>query len=154
MKKLRSCGHRIKSPCHMSPENIECFKGCLKTLECGHACANFCYANCGPCLILVEKKIQECGHYIQVPCYDSYREPLRADCYSMCKIMLTCGHRCRLPCKNIFCRWNSCEEYVNAIGTCGHMIARPCHEEKRGSFFAIYNEFDGLFIIYFLQDIL
>ena len=121
-------------PCHMSPEDDVCSGNCLKTLECGHDCTKLCYEDCGPCPTLVEKKIRECGHYIQVPCYSSHSEFNRAHCYNMCTLILKCGHQCKQPCKNIYCDlFNPCEEYVPAVGTCGHVIARQCSEEKIGS---------------------
>lgn len=131
---LRSCGHTVQVPCHMSPENVVCSGNCLKTLECGHECTKLCHEACGPCPTLVEKKIRECGHYIQVPCYDSHSELNRAQCYNMCTLILKCGHQCKQPCKNIYCDlFNPCEESVPAVGTCGHVIARQCYEEKTGS---------------------
>jgi hypothetical protein len=135
VKKTRSCGHTQKVACYRDLELEPCNEMCTKTQGCGHVCTKLCKQECSPCLIMVQKKIRACGHFVQAPCY---YEPSRTDCKENCSLKLKCGHTCKQNCSNVNCESKPCEEFVEpSVGLCGHLIERRCFEKIQGLLISI-----------------
>ena len=75
-----------------------CYKKCLKELNCGHACQEICHAGqCRPCLMSVQIGCR-CGRIqSSTICHQGHEEP--PQCMRACKATLNCGrHECGERC--------------------------------------------------------
>ena len=121
------CGHSCSRFCH--PVDVEhklmkCKQTCPKLLECGHICGQVCWkckTTCLPCSKLVVKKIDRCGHEIEMPCH---KNPLSYPCTIHCDNKLACGHNCQELC-SMPCTLN-CQILVKKELPCGHIGDFPC----------------------------
>jgi hypothetical protein len=72
---------------------------CQKILSCNHQCAKMCHSKTpdshGPCVVLVEKKLIDCGHVINFKCSET---PTQANCTHQVRMVLPCYHINQLPC--------------------------------------------------------
>lgn len=66
VKKIKQCGHRHTTYCHIKTEDIICKEDCRKMLPCQHPCPKKCSEECGGCQIKVKKIVPDCRHEIQV----------------------------------------------------------------------------------------
>ncbi|CAF0978486.1 unnamed protein product [Adineta steineri] len=96
------CGHQCELMCHnYDPEHKEvvCRKRCNDTLSCSHPCTKRCHAAApnqhGPCRVIVEKTIKQCGHKISFQCAQI---PTVNDCKQLVLKPLPCGHAVNVPC--------------------------------------------------------
>ncbi|XP_022092094.1 NFX1-type zinc finger-containing protein 1-like isoform X2 [Acanthaster planci] len=149
------CGHVCDLLCHpLDPnhEKYKCEKSCPK--DCGrqHPCPLQCFEGCKPCDVKLTKTMSDCGHVIQVFCYefDTITCPmpcprLYADCGHRCRKLcgenclqtcpeecerkLLCGHSCRNPCGDPCTDY--CEVQVERTLTmCGHTVRMDCGEKQ------------------------
>ena len=75
-----------------------CTKPCArKNVGCkeDHMCTKKCYKECGACMIRVERKLPNCGHYSRMYCY---MDPETYPCWRNCDRILPCRHPCRNIC--------------------------------------------------------
>ncbi|GIY60264.1 NFX1-type zinc finger-containing protein 1 [Caerostris darwini] len=156
------CGHVCSLLCHPydpKHEEIKCPKPCSKKCSYGHPCTKKCYKECAPCLVLVPKMMEECGHISQVRCDV---QELETKCLSLCDRFLPCGHmcinRCSEPCvlqcmekirfkspvcnhkvviecsyfDNIQHLMRECKEPCRTELSCGHMCRGTCGRCRQG----------------------
>ncbi|XP_023016144.2 NFX1-type zinc finger-containing protein 1 isoform X1 [Leptinotarsa decemlineata] len=127
VKKGRSvCSHFYDVACNADVDALQCSKPCQRILLCGHKCENKCFETCGPCLVTVEKIIQECGHKIKTKCCE---KPKRQHCKEKCIRKLVCGHHCQNKCRDS-CT-TRCEKMKNCNlpSPCGHIVKQiPCFQ--------------------------
>ncbi|RNA18389.1 NFX1-type zinc finger-containing 1 [Brachionus plicatilis] len=97
--------------------------------NCGHLCKQICSLKheCDKCLILVNKKIFECGHIVKIRC-DT--EPIREYCTSICEKILSCGHKCTKKCQILDC--GKCMTKINVRSPCVHKsnVTVNCSDPK------------------------
>lgn len=122
------CGHACPRICHPYDRDhklFQCQKRCNKKLSCRHQCRRRCYDctnKCGPCLEMVEKRVQECGHIIELPCY---QPPTKAMCTKKCPKLLPCGHFCQSRCSDP-CN-PQCFVNIKKLLPCGHKVDVACY---------------------------
>ena len=134
MKCHQPCLNRLKCD-HLCP--LKCYENCDKSIckahcelerECGHPCVRenqtrkFCTEDCGLCVFLVEKVIEECSHREILMCSV---EPTHSVCRKPCNRILPCGHACELLCKQE-CDEKPCQRKVRKYCPCGHINEIEC----------------------------
>ena len=127
-----ACGHRCPRLCHPTDRKHElhkCQKICKKSLDCKHTCKSKCHKckdKCQPCTTLVEKSMQECGHYMPMKCHQN---PISILCTNQCTRLLTCGHLCQEQCSSQ-CT-SMCKESIEKVLPCGHTVDLLCYENPQ-----------------------
>ena len=121
------CGHSCPRFCHpVDTEHklIKCKQTCPKVLVCDHVCGQKCWKckpACLPCSKIVVKKIDRCGHEIEMPCH---RDPSSYPCTVQCDNKLACGHSCQELCS--MPHTLKCQVLVKKELPCGHSGDIPC----------------------------
>ncbi|XP_021348896.1 NFX1-type zinc finger-containing protein 1-like [Mizuhopecten yessoensis] len=131
------CGHTCSMVCHIldqKHEKVQCRKRCeRKICTNGHKCKKMCYQKCGECLILMPKKIPQCGHTQAVPCQI---DPNYFRCEERCEENLPCGHRCAEACGEdhttecqelVLKSWPSCRHA--GMVKCSEKVTKECVEQ-------------------------
>lgn len=115
-----TCGHRCVLVCHpgVTHDDIPCPEPCKRPrpAECIHTCDRTCGEECGPCIKLVTKLREMCGHKSKMACSmvpDEYR------CTAVCGATLPCGHFCPAPCMQ-----------VGHLPVTGHVCADQCERTR------------------------
>ena len=127
------CGYKCES-CKVKIPNVE--------LPCGHveghlACHLAQDTTRVACRKLVDRKVLECGHIVQVACHEA---ELQADfkCRAQCDALLSCGHPCLQQCyqcneksDEIIVRTDhgACMTKCGRPYNCGHQCQADCHRE-------------------------
>ena len=121
------CGHSCPRLCHpvdREHRNTKCKQKCPKVLKCGHKCKYKCHQckeGCKPCSEPMIKRIDLCGHDVEMPCHQN---PLEFDCTEPCGKILDCGHVCQELCSKK-CTTH-CRADVEKMLPCGHIRPVPC----------------------------
>ncbi|XP_010177906.1 PREDICTED: NFX1-type zinc finger-containing protein 1, partial [Mesitornis unicolor] len=125
-----SCGHVCTRACHpYDPQHKDyrCLKPCQKVLCAdGHRCPQLCFERCGPCMVIVQKTLPECGHLQMAPCSTPGSSLC---CQEPCHKKLNCGHMCNKLCGQKCTEW--CPEPVAVTLKCGHNGQRKCWEIEK-----------------------
>ncbi|KAJ6649215.1 NFX1-type zinc finger-containing protein 1 [Pseudolycoriella hygida] len=139
--RTRSCGHEMTASCSVDVEKIKCTQPCDRLLSCFHKCVKSCSDTCGPCTTLTIKKSVDCGHTIEIPCYQKAE---KANCNELVRSakMSSCGHVVKVPCRISesctpqeclqFCR-QPCDYKFDYDGGCGHTCqgdCASCHQKR------------------------
>ncbi|RXG58928.1 NFX1-type zinc finger-containing protein 1, partial [Armadillidium vulgare] len=96
INKVLTCGHNVNQvDCGRPEKETFCLQNCQRTLTCGHKCRLRCGAECGSCMVLVEKVITECKHTVEIPCDIP---PSIEFCQNKCVKFLPCSHPCTEKC--------------------------------------------------------
>lgn len=160
-EQVLGCRHTVPTKCGVSLEKrllLSCNKEIERRLPCGHDCIVKCgskeaekpltslFCRYTPfnrslnvrlilvvCFLrsIIEKKIPQCGHTIQIECGKSLS---KNDCTSLCEKTLDCGHRCLLPCREP-CSTKSCQqevEFEDIELPCGHLFRAECRLRYAG----------------------
>lgn len=124
-KSVPICRHKHLMPCSQDPAVFSCTSPCEKRMRCfQHKCPMLCGKPCpSQCEIVVEKKIEQCGHTKFLPCYMSLTITLQ--CTQKCSRILPCGHMCSETC-NVPCTLK-CHKHVTYIQPCGHKVTQECY---------------------------
>lgn len=131
-KTISRCGHRQMVPCSTPDSEFVCREPCLKKLNCGHKCKEFCGQECTkqcPELVTVMLK---CGHNQQVKCWISeMKQEQLLECQAKCSVTLECGHICSGSCGTCFeGRFHKpCNSPCKRILVCSHQCQQPCTTE-------------------------
>ncbi|KAH1024131.1 hypothetical protein HUJ05_003674 [Dendroctonus ponderosae] len=94
------CGHTCKRLCHIQDREhtqYRCTEECLKPL-CNnelHVCLKQCYKNCGPCMYIVRRTLDQCGHEADMYCHI---DPAKFKCNELVHTKLPCEHEADKPC--------------------------------------------------------
>lgn len=119
---------------------------CLKQingvkLSCGHQKDNVpCYRTKEPanitCEVQTTKQVDECGHFVEVPCHRNVNSP-RFHCPTPCTKVLQCGHVCPGTCGTCNVRKEDGTREIShrrcnktcrrPYNTCNHMCPKKCH---------------------------
>lgn len=94
-------------------------QGCT-TEKPNHICQLFCFEECQPCPIVVQKQRTVCSHSHKVQCSVDVD---MLECKLPCKKMLPCGHHCKKRCSETC---GDCQVKVNKLGVCGHTVKVNC----------------------------
>ncbi|KAL0477091.1 hypothetical protein AKO1_006100 [Acrasis kona] len=136
------CGHTCPMNCHPKDrDHIEykCMKKCGTGLDCGHKCAASCHdgAECPPCSHMITRKLESCGHDVNVKCSDNLSSVV---CIKLCNKELPCGHKCMAKCHECLggvckpCETNvtvdcpTCNNSYNKICSGPSVCTNPCSE--------------------------
>ncbi|PSN32630.1 hypothetical protein C0J52_22377 [Blattella germanica] len=141
---LPLCGHEVKKPCYLKPEEFICTEPCEYRPLCGHSCyqckkscANFnknckeghkcekmCFEKCDNCAVLVQRTLSVCGHEAHIPCAE---DPESYICKANCERILPCGHPCPLLCYE---NCGGCPVQVTVqLTDCQHTLEVKCCEK-------------------------
>ncbi|KAK4316795.1 hypothetical protein Pmani_012053 [Petrolisthes manimaculis] len=126
-KPLPKCNHCCPKICHMQDLNHDQYKcqvPCPKIL-CGlnHQCPKKCYQDCGPCMVVVKKKLP-CTHIHNIECHI---DPKRHPCPTVVeKVIPHCQHKVNMPCHKDP-KTFPCPEKCDTRVDCGHMCRQKCH---------------------------
>ena len=145
MKDMTLCNHKQMLPCSTDPASVPCKATCRKPCNIGHPCQKYCYKQCGPCEVLVEKVLPSCKHHQTMQCHiephthvckvsvvkklpncpHEHRlmcseDPSTIRCHKPCTKVLQCGHKCMLKC-NEPCQ-SVCSVKVDRQLPCGHVV--------------------------------
>jgi hypothetical protein len=143
---------RPHSPCNHSCQKATCGEDCgvcmIKVnnvgLPCGHSKDNvLCFqtqdTSTIKCNTLVEKRVLDCGHVIQIQCWQDVTSA-GFICPTSCESDLACGHRCPGHCGR--CRRTDADDQPvfkhsmctkvcgRRFATCNHTCPRTCHDGK------------------------
>ncbi|KAK3878843.1 hypothetical protein Pcinc_016532 [Petrolisthes cinctipes] len=92
---------------------------------CGlnHQCPKKCYQECGPCMVVVKKKLP-CAHIHNIECHI---DPKRHPCPTVVeKEIPHCQHKVNMPCHKDP-KTFPCPEKCDTRVDCGHMCRQKCH---------------------------
>ncbi|KAH9488057.1 NFX1-type zinc finger-containing protein 1 [Bulinus truncatus] len=101
-KKITSCGHEDKVPCHLTEDKAVCSQACLVTLPCGHPCPG----RCGVCR----------------------KNNRHDDCLTQAPFIWPCGHRSPIECSKLFSNIPPCPKKCETILDCGHVCKGSCSD--------------------------
>lgn len=125
---IPSCGHSIKTFCHVDPATWNCQKPCERLRVCGHPCKEICSKNCDAqsCIELVARTLS-CSHVVTLACHE---DPEKFVCKKMVQVHLSCGHAITLECHLQKGGLDSvvCKEKVDKELPCKHCLTLPCYE--------------------------
>ncbi|KAL5337619.1 hypothetical protein BJX70DRAFT_409080 [Aspergillus crustosus] len=133
------CGEDC-GPCTMRIEDVELPCGHIrKTVFC-HQMANLKIIKCD---VKVEKTVPNCGHIIEVGCFEDVTSPIFR-CPAPCTDILSCGHSCNGSCGNCnrelanggrISNHPVCTKRCDRPhGSCNHRCSKACHDgESCGS---------------------
>ena len=122
LKIIPLCNHSQDVPCHMHLSSFSCKAPCEKKCPQGHKCNKLCSESCGPCEVLVSKKLS-CGHTVEAPCHVSApkcEQPVT-------KVLPECGHEQMVPCHLDPCEAICEKPYARRL-PCGHTCPNYCGE--------------------------
>ena len=123
-----ACGHICPLSCEKTCEKAVCKKPCEFKFPCGHPCVGetgepkACYEDCGKCEKLVMKKLNGCGHELELPCSE---RPLHSLCKKACNRKKECGHQCTGLC-GVECSKVECQKVVKRELPCKHVKKALC----------------------------
>nr|XP_039261242.1 NFX1-type zinc finger-containing protein 1-like isoform X2 [Styela clava] len=120
------CGHSCKTKyCHPgNHDNVKCYERCTRSCERKHPCTQRCQEDCGPCRVLIPKKVPNCGHVQHVECH---LPPEEIICKHKIKIKLLCGHEPFIPCyKEKIMGIRRCPVPCDRLLKCGHVCGGTC----------------------------
>ena len=92
------CGHRCPLKCHLPDrhENFKCERDCERRCPYEHKyCYKKCWKECGPCPVMVQRTLPDCGHDQKMTCGTKVETFI---CHAWCEDKLECGHKCPLRC--------------------------------------------------------
>lgn len=123
---LLECSHRCIKVCHIKDrehEKYDCREPCLKSCINDHPCQFPCFRKCPPCPVIIKKSLPQCGHEVDMACYQNPAEHL-------CKIFmnkkLPCGHETELVCHLDPAEY-TCKIKMRRILMCSHERELECH---------------------------
>lgn len=132
-KTISKCGHLQMVPCSTPDSEFLCQEPCLKKLNCGHVCKEFCGQECTQRCPELVTAVLKCGHNQQVECWISeemkHKQPL--ECRAKCSVTLECGHVCSGSCGTCFeGRFHKpCNSPCKRFLVCSHQCQQPCTAE-------------------------
>ncbi|KAF2813866.1 P-loop containing nucleoside triphosphate hydrolase protein [Mytilinidion resinicola] len=128
------CGEKCHDRCHIILKDLDV------TLGCGHRVTSLpCWqaqdTSTISCNVKVDRKVEACGHTVQVKCHQDVDSP-KFQCCAPCGGLQTCGHQCQKPCYH--CRTNNDDNGHGLCGqpchrdfeTCNHRCQKPCHGQE------------------------
>ena len=124
------CGHACTRLCHpwdRGHKLYKCQNRCDRRLPCQHRCKRKCHEcinGCAPCIEIVQKRLPECGHSMNIPCHE---KPSKFHCSRQCQKVLKCGHRCQMLCSEP-CAYQ-CSVIVTKCLPCGHNANVMCYQK-------------------------
>ena len=156
VKEVPQCGDYNTMPCYQNPEDFKCGQICGKVLcKDKHTCPKECWEECGSCETMVQKKLPQCTHTVELPCHvDPSEHVCKEKCskkYSICSHMcqktcsekcdpvcmklvrrkLKCDHEQTMPCFQLPENWTCKEQCTELLAKCGHRCegdcGKPCH---------------------------
>ena len=126
---LLPCRHSCPLTCGEECENAVCEEPCLFKCDNGHPCVQkngepkACHEDCGKCLKVISKKLESCGHEMELPCW---KQPLHSLCVKRCNKTKDCRHICTGKCGQE-CSSVKCEREVKRELSCRHVKKLPCY---------------------------
>ncbi|ODM92873.1 NFX1-type zinc finger-containing protein 1 [Orchesella cincta] len=123
-----ACGHNVQVPCCIEALHYLCPVLVTKELQCElkHEKEVPCYKHVSlvKCDILVEKKLEPCGHVRPIQCHQSID---KVDCDAeIDHIFSACNHTRRISCWEKTKRV-TCEDKCGKVLDCGHECPEVCH---------------------------
>ena len=122
-KNIPECGHKIRIKCSLHPEKEMCQTFITVTCNEGHTLQVQCLNEFDPCMVLVEKQIEECGHTKSCPCSV---EPQASDCNVLITVECPKGHSTEKRCKE---KRKPCSTPVSYDLPCGHSQVEACSKD-------------------------
>ena len=127
---LLPCKHPCPLTCGEDCEDAVCKEPCQVKCANGHTCVKkngdpkACYEDCEKCLKIIPKRLESCGHEMELPCWE---KPLHSLCKKPCNKTKDCGHKCTGKCGQE-CSSVKCDKEVKRELSCKkHVKTFPCY---------------------------
>uniref|UniRef100_A0AAR5PM44 RZ-type domain-containing protein n=1 Tax=Dendroctonus ponderosae TaxID=77166 RepID=A0AAR5PM44_DENPD len=123
------CGHTCKRLCHIQDtehKQYRCMEKCLKPL-CNdelHVCLKQCYEDCGPCMYIVRRTLDPCGHEVDMNCHKDAED---FKCKELVHTKLPCEHEADKPCHEDPHQFKCLFPCDTRVEPCGHACHQTCH---------------------------
>ncbi|PSN31867.1 hypothetical protein C0J52_22821 [Blattella germanica] len=132
---LPLCGHEVKKPCYLKPEEFICTEPCEYRPLCGHSCVLNCHKSDDPDHLKYQCK-KKCANFNK-NCKEGHK--CEKMCFEKCdncvvlvqRTLSGCGHEAHIPCAEDPESYN-CKANCEKILPCGHPCPLLCYENCGG----------------------